>query len=317
MKAYILKRFLWAIPTLLGSVTIVFLLMNVLPGDMAQIILASESGRIDPKELAILREQLGLNRPLWEQYFNWLFGVFRGDLGQSLWTGRAVFGEILHRLPYTGSLVILSIILTIITAIPIGVISAIYQDKWPDYVLRVLVIGGIAIPNFWFGLMALLFLVLVFRYHAPLGYATLWSAPLVALQQLALPAFTLGFRSAASSARMMRSSMLEVLREDYIRTARAKGLVERVVIYVHGLRNAIMPVVTMFGMQVAFLFSGTVIIETIFNIPGIGLLILDAINHRDVILVEGCVVFMVFIVLVVNLITDLVYAWIDPRIRYS
>lgn len=317
MKAYIAKRLLWIIPTLFGAVTIIFILMNILPGDMAQIILASETGRIDPKEYAILRAQLGLDRPLYEQYFSWLFNLLKGDLGTSLWTGRPVIQEILHRLPYTGSLVILSIVLTIITAIPIGVISAIYQDKWPDYVLRVLVIAGIAIPNFWFGLMALLFLVLTFRYHAPLGYATLWGDPAAAIQQLALPAFTLGFRSAASSARMMRSSMLEVLREDYIRTARAKGLTERAVIYIHGLRNAILPVVTMFGMQIAFLFSGTVIIETVFNIPGMGLLILDAINRRDVVLVEGCVVVMVIIVLVVNLLTDLVYAWVDPRIRYS
>jgi len=317
LKAYILKRLLWAIPTLLGSVTIVFILMNILPGDIAQILLASESGRIDPQQYEILRQQLGLNLPLWQQYWNWLSGLFRGDFGVSLWTGRPVLGEIVHRLPYTGSLVILSVALTIITAIPIGIISAIYQDKWPDYVLRVLVIGGIAIPNFWFGLMALLFLVLAFRYHAPLGYATLWTDPLAAIQQLALPAFTLGFRSAASSARMMRSSMLEVLREDYIRTARSKGLTERAVVYIHGLRNAILPVVTMFGMQIAFLFSGTVIIETVFNIPGIGLLILDAINHRDIILVEGCVVFMVIVVLVTNLLTDLVYGWIDPRIRYS
>lgn len=316
MKAYIIKRLLWVIPTLLGSVTIVFLLMNVLPGDIAQVILASETGRIDPVEYARLREVLGLNQPLWQQYANWLWGVLRGDLGVSLWTGRPVFGEILHRLPYTGSLVVLALAITIVTAIPIGVISAIQQDKWPDYLLRAIVIGGIAIPNFWFALMLLLFLVLVFRWHAPLGYATLWSAPMIAIQQLTLPAITLGFRAAASSARMMRSSMLEVLREDYIRTARSKGLTERVVVYAHGLRNAILPVVTMFGMEVAYLFSGSVIIETVFNIPGVGLLIIDAINRRDVILVQGVVIVLVAVVLLVNLITDLIYAWIDPRIRY-
>jgi peptide/nickel transport system permease protein len=316
LSAYIIKRFLWAIPTLLGAITLVFLLMNVLPGDIAQVILAMEGGRIDPTELAVLREKLGLNVPMWQQYLNWLGGLFQGNLGVSLWTGRPVAGEILQRLPYTGSLVIMSMLITIAVAVPVGIISATRQDSWLDYLLRTLVIGGIAIPNFWFALLLMLFLVVVFRWHAPLGYATLWSAPLDAIQQLIWPALTLGFRSAASSSRMMRSSMLEVMREDYIRTARAMGIKERIVIYGHGLRNAILPVVTMFGMEVAYLFSGSVIIETVFNIPGVGLLMIDAINHRDVILVQGIVVVLIAIVLVVNLLTDLVYAWVDPRIRY-
>jgi peptide/nickel transport system permease protein len=316
VQAYVLKRFLWSIPTLFGAITLVFLLMNVLPGDIAQVILAGEGGRIDPTELAVLREKLGLNVPMWQQYFNWLGGLFQGNLGISLWTGRPVLGEILQRLPYTGSLVIMSIVITVVVAVPVGVISATKQDTWLDYFLRAIVIGGIAIPNFWFGLLLMLFLVVVFRWHAPLGYATLWSDPGAAIQQLIWPAVTLGFRSAASSSRMMRSSMLEVMREDYIRTARAMGLKEQMVIYGHGLRNAILPVVTMFGMEVAYLFSGSVIIETVFNIPGVGLLMIDAINHRDIILVEGIVVVLVAIVLFVNLLTDLVYAWVDPRIRY-
>ena len=316
MQRYIIKRLLWAIPTFLGAVTIIFLLMNVLPGDIAMVILGAESGEVDPEQLAILQEQLGLNRPLYQQYFSWLGGLFSMDLGTSLWTGQPVISEIFHRFPYTGSLVILALFISIITAIPIGVLCAIYQDRWPDYVLRSGVIAGISIPNFWLAMLIILFLVSCFRWIAPLEYATLFSNPLVAMQQLALPALVLGLRSSAASARMMRSSMLEVLREDYVRTARSKGLTERVVIYVHAMRNAILPVVTIFGMELAFLFGGTVIIETVFNIPGVGLLLISAINNRDIIMVQGIVAFLVMIVLVVNVLVDLLYAWIDPRIRY-
>jgi len=316
VQAYILRRLLWAIPTILGAVTIIFLLMNVLPGDIAMVILGEEGGQIDPQQYAVLREQLGLNRPLYEQYFSWLWGLCRFDLGTSLWTGQSVASEIAHRLPYTLALVIFATLISIIIAIPIGVLSAIRQDSWLDYTLRSGVIAGISLPNFWFGMLIILFMVSVFRWIPPMEYATLWSQPLVAIQQLFFPAITLGLRGSAASARMMRSSMLEVLREDYVRTARAKGLTERAVVYAHSLRNAILPVVTMFGMELAFMFAGAVIIETVFNIPGVGLLLIDAINRRDIVLVQGVVVTLVLIVVVVNLAVDLLYAWIDPRIRY-
>jgi len=206
--------------------------------------------------------------------------------------------------------------ISIITAVPIGVLSAIRQDSWLDYTLRSGIIAGISIPSFWFAMLLLLFVVSVFKYYPPLEYATLFTQPLVSIQQLFMPALTLGIRLAASAARMMRSSMLEVMREDYVRTARAKGLTERVVLYGHALRNAILPVVTIFGMELAFLFGGTVIIETVFNIPGIGLLLINAINMRDIIMVQGIVATLVVIVLVINIMVDVLYAWIDPRIRY-
>lgn len=316
MRRYIIRRLLWAIPTFLGAVTIIFLLMKVLPGDIAMLIISAESGAIDPEYLALLREQLGLNVPLYQQYFSWLGGLFHLDLGTSLWTGQPVISEILHRLPYTGSLVILAMFISIITAVPIGVLSAIRQDSWLDYTLRSGIIAGISIPSFWFAMLLLLFVVSVFKYYPPLEYATLFTQPLVSIQQLFMPALTLGIRLAASAARMMRSSMLEVMREDYVRTARAKGLTERVVLYGHALRNAILPVVTIFGMELAFLFGGTVIIETVFNIPGIGLLLINAINMRDIIMVQGIVATLVVIVLVINIMVDVLYAWIDPRIRY-
>ncbi len=317
MRTYIAKRLLWAIPTFLGAVTIIFLLMNVLPGDIVFVILGEESGEIDPEQYAILREELGLNRPVWQQYFTWIGGLFQLDLGTSQWTGQSVWFEISARLPYSISIIVFAIIISVCTSIPVGVISAVNQDGWLDYALRSIVIAGISLPNFWFGLLLLLFLVSVFTWSPPPEYATLWTKPLVAIQQLFLPAIVLGFRSSAASARMMRSSMLEVLREDYVRTARAMGLREGTVIYVQALRNAILPVVTMIGMEITFMFAGTVIIETVFNIPGIGLLLIDAINRRDIMVVQGVVVTIVTIVLVVNLVVDLLYVWINPRIRYS
>jgi peptide/nickel transport system permease protein len=291
--------------------------MNILPGDVAMVMLLQEGGTVDPQEYAHLVKQLGLDKPVLQQYWNWLSGFLTGDLGVSMWTSRPVIDEILHRLPYTGSLVVLAVFVSFITAVPIGVISAVYQDSWLDYGLRIFVIAGIAIPNFVLGLMIILVLVVGFRWFMPLDYATLWTDPWVAIQQLFWPALVLGFRAACGQARMMRSSMLEIMRADYVRTARSKGLSERVVIYVHALRNAILPVITMFGLEVAFLFGGSVIIETVFNIPGIGLLMIDAIDRRDVILVQGVTAMMVSVVIVVNLVTDLIYAWIDPRIRYS
>jgi peptide/nickel transport system permease protein len=291
--------------------------MQVLPGDIAMVILSEETGTVDPVKHQILSEKLGLNLPVYQQYFNWLWGLVNFDLGKSLWSGQTVVSEIGVRLPYTVSLVFISLFISIITAIPIGVLSALKQDKWPDYILRSVVVAGISLPNFWLAILIILFLIRAFKWFPPLEYATLWANPAVAIQQLALPAAIMGFRAAAGSARMMRSSMLEVLREDYVRTARSKGLVERVVVYGHALRNAVLPVVTVFGMELAFLFGGSVIMETIFNIPGIGSLLINAIHRRDIILVQGIVVTLITVLLLVNLLVDVLYGVIDPRIRFG
>jgi len=315
VSAYILRRLLWAIPTLLGAVTIIFLVMRVLPGDVAMVILGGE-GDIDPVQYQVLRTELGLNRPLYEQYFSWMWGFLRLDLGISLWTGEPVWTEIWTRIPYSLTLIALAVTLTVLMAVPIGVLSALKQDTWIDYGLRSFAIAGLSIPGFWFGLLVLLFTVTLFKWSPPLAYAPVYRDPLTALQQLILPAVVLGYRNIAVSSRMMRSSMLEVMREDYVRTARAKGLKDRTVIYIHALRNAVLPVTTVFGLEVIVVFSSAVIVEQIFNIPGIGRLLVEAIIRRDVVTVQGVVALIVVFVLVVNLLVDLIYAWIDPRVRF-
>ncbi|MFC2122993.1 ABC transporter permease [Bacteroidota bacterium] len=317
MQNYILRRFLWAVPTLLGAITLIFLLMRVLPGDVVIMVLGGEGQDIDPTQYQALREQLGLNRPLLEQYFDWLWGIIRLDLGVSLWTSQPVWSEISTRLPYTATLIAMALAISIALSIPIGVASALKQDSWLDYALRGFAIAGLSIPSFWFGMLLLILVVTVFNWSPPIEYAPVYKEPWIALQQLFLPAITLGYRQVAISARMMRSTMLEVLREDYVRTAWAKGLTERAVVYIHAMRNAILPVITIFGLEIILLISGTVIIETIFNIPGVGRLLVDGINNRDVNLVQGVTAFIVAIVLATNLIVDLIYAWADPRVRFK
>jgi len=306
---------LWALPTLIGAMTIVFLLMRVLPGDVVLVILGEESGQIDPVQYEAMRTELGLNRPLWEQYFSWIGNFFQGDMGVSLWTGAEVWDEIMVRLPYSLSLIFMSVLISILVAVPVGVISAIKQDSIFDYGLRIFAIAGLSIPSFWFGLLILLLLVTSFNWSPPLEYARIFQSPGIAFQQLILPAIVLGYRSSAVSARMMRSSMLEVMREDYVRTAWAKGLRERTVIMLHAVRNAILPVITLFGLEVVLIFSSAVIVEKIFNVPGVGRLLVDAIVVRDVVTVQGVVSFVIIFVLVVNLVVDLIYAKVDPRVR--
>lgn len=314
MKEHIAKRLLWSIPTFFGAVTVIFLIMKVLPGDIAFHIL-SEGGDVDPVQLEALRQQLGLNQPVLEQYLSFLWGLVRLDLGTSLWTGNTVWHELGIRLPYTIGLLFLAVVISVVIAIPVGTVSAVRQDSWLDYSLRSAVIMGVSMPNFWFALLVLLVMLTVLNWSPPLDYAPIYEKPLVALEQLLLPAICLGYRGAATAARMMRSSMLEVLREDYVRTARAKGLAERAVVYGHAMRNAILPVVTIFGLEVLYLISGTVIIENIFSIPGVGGLLVTGIGRRDVVLVQGVLALIVVIVLFINLLVDLIYAWVDPRVR--
>ena len=318
MHTYILRRILWMFPTLLGSVTLIFLLMRLLPGDVALYMLgSSESSVVNVETLQQIRQELGLDKPLIAQYGSWLWSAARLDFGNSYWTRQPVVEELKRRYPMTANLAILSLALGTLIAIPIGVLSAVRQDTLIDYAARVFVIAGLSIPNFWLSILVILGLVHYFNWLPPLDYAPFWVDPWLNLKQLIFPALIAGYRLSAVGARMTRSSLLEVLRDDFVRTARAKGLREQVVIFRHALRNALLPVITIIGVELLVLFGGLVVVETVFTIPGIGRFLVDAILHRDYPSIQALVfVFAVFVV-GVNLLVDLAYAILDPRIRYT
>jgi peptide/nickel transport system permease protein len=317
MWQYITKRVVLMIPTLFGAALLVFLLMNIVPGDIALLIIAGDQGEaIDPVELAALRAQLGLDRPLHIQFLHWIWGVVRFDFGESLWTGAPVIEELLIRLPLTLEVAIAATLVSTIIALPLGTLAAIRQDTWVDYVVRVVSIGGLAIPSFWTGIMIILFLVIYFEWGPPLEFVSLLEDPWENFKQLVWPIVSVGYRYAAVTTRMMRSTVLEVMREDYIRTAWAKGLRERVVVVKHTLKNAMLPVITIIGTEFAFLIGGLVVTETVFTLNGVGGFVVDAIAHRDIPVVQTLVLLIAFSFVFVNLIVDLLYAWLDPRISY-
>jgi len=317
MWQYVVKRLLLMIPTLIGAALVIFILMNLVPGDVALLIIGGDQGGdINTHELAKLRQQLGLNRPLYVQFLSWLWGVVRLDFGKSLWTGSAVIEELMIRLPLSLEVAIAATLVSIIIAIPLGTLAAIRQDSWVDYVVRIVSIGGLAMPAFWTGILIILFLVLYFEWSPPLEYVSITRDPWENFQQLVWPIVTVGYRNAAVISRMTRSTVLEVMREDYVRTAWAKGLRERWVVTKHALKNAILPVITIIGTEVAFLIGGLVVTETVFTLNGVGRFMVDAIAHRDIPVVQTLVLLIAFAFVFVNLIVDLMYAWIDPRISY-
>jgi peptide/nickel transport system permease protein len=317
MRTYLTKRLLLIVPTLLGVASLVFLIMRIIPGNVALLILGGDqAGRIDPQQLAAMQHQLGLDQPLVVQFGSWLWGVARLDFGTSLWTGRPVIEELLIRLPLSLELAILATIVSVLLAIPFGLLAAVRQDGWVDYVIRVISIGGIAIPSFWVGILVILFLVLYFGWGPPLEYTPPWIDPWANFQQMVWPVVTVGYRYAAVTTRMTRSTVLEVLREDYIRTAWAKGLRERGVVIRHALKNAMLPVITLIGTEFAFLIGGLVVTETVFTLNGIGRFVVDAVAHRDYPVVQALVFLIAFGFVIVNLVIDLTYAWFDPRIRF-
>jgi len=318
MRTYILKRLLLIVPTLLGVATIVFLIMRVIPGDVALLIIGGDDGggQIDPKALAAVRQQLGLDQPLIVQFGTWLWGVLQFDFGKSLLTGAPVLDELLIRLPLSLQLAVMATLVSVIIAIPLGMLAAVKQDTWVDYVVRVVSIGGLAIPGFWVGILTILFLVIVFGWGPPLEFTAPWVDPWANLQMMIWPVLTVGYRYSAVTTRMTRSTVLEVLREDYIRTAWAKGLRQRVIVIRHALKNAMLPVITLIGTEFAFLIGGLVVTETVFTLNGIGRFVVDAVAHRDYPVVQALVFLIAFSFVIVNLLVDLTYAWFDPRIRY-
>jgi peptide/nickel transport system permease protein len=317
VRTYLTKRLLLIIPTLFGVAAVVFVIMRVIPGDVTLLILGGDqTGRIDPQQLAAMRHQLGLDQPIPVQFAQWLWDVLRLDFGKSLWTGQPVIEEVLIRLPLSLEVAILATIVSVLLAIPLGMLAAVRQDTWVDYVIRVGSIGGQAIPSFWVGILVILFLVIYFGWGPPLEFTPPWVDPWANFQQLVWPVVTVGYRYAAVTTRMTRSTVLEVLREDYIRTAWAKGLRERAVVIRHALKNAMLPVITLIGTEFAFLIGGLVVTETVFTLNGVGRFVVDAVAHRDYPVVQALVFLIAFCFVVVNLLIDLTYAWLDPRIRY-
>jgi peptide/nickel transport system permease protein len=317
MWPYIVKRILLMVPTLVGAALVVFLLMNVVPGDIALLILGSDAGGdINIQEVERLREKLGLNRPLYAQFFAWLWGIVRLDFGTSLWSGAPVTEELAIRFPLSLEVALFATLVSTLIAIPLGTLAAIRQDTWVDYVVRVISIGGLGIPAFWTGILLILFLVIYFEWSPPLVFVPLWEDPWENFKQLVWPIVTVGYRNAAVSMRMTRSAVLEVMREDYIRTAWAKGLQERLVVTKHTLKNALLPVITIIGAELAFLMGGLVVTETVFTLNGLGSFMVDAILHRDLPVVQTMVLLTAFVIVLVNLVVDVLYAWLDPRISY-
>jgi peptide/nickel transport system permease protein len=319
MQAYIAKRCLLFIPTLLMATLMAFLLLRIIPGDPALVKLAGETGdsSFTAADLHDLQVKLGTDRPLYVQYGKWVWGMLRLDFGQSMFFEEPVIEDLIAKFPITLELTVLAMLIATIIAVPLGLVSALKQDSPADYAARVISIAGVALPNFWVGILIVYFLVLFFAWMPPLGYANLWDDPWTNLQQFIFPALALGFFEMAFTARVTRSSMLEVYREDYTRTARGKGLSERVVILRHALKNALLPVVTISGFQFGRLLAGTVVIENIFMVPGMGRLLLDSVFHRDYTEVQGIVMVITVSVLVLNLLMDVAYGWLNPRIRYS
>jgi peptide/nickel transport system permease protein len=315
MHKYIIRRLFLAIPVLLLSSLIVFGLMRVMPGDALTALMA-ESGNVSERELQKLRKDLGLDLPYYEQYLIWLWQMVSLNPGYSIFTSEPIPVALKKSIPVTIELALLAMILGLVIAIPLGVLSATRQDKPSDYVGRLVAISGLSLPDFWLGTLVITFAAIWFGWIPPLGYASVWESPWTNLQQFLLPAAVLGFRLSAATMRMTRSTLLEVLREDYVRTAWAKGLGERVIIYKHALKNALIPVVTIVGGQLGTLLAGTVIVETIFALPGMGRLTVEAILYRDYPIVQTNVMLVAGTLVTLNLLVDLTYAWLDPRIRY-
>ncbi len=303
------------LPTLVGVAVITFVVMRLVPGDIVALRYAGSSVPQDviDKERAIL----GLDKPMWAQFVDWMGQLARFDFGQSLWTGHKVIDEVWTRLPLSLELAVIATAFAVSFAIPLGVLAAVKQDSWVDYGIRVFSVGGLAMPSFWIGIMLVLGTITFFGWAPPLVFTPFTEDPVANLSQMLLPAISVGYRYSAVSMRMTRSTVLEVLREDYVRTARAKGLRESLVVMRHALRNALLPVVTVVSLEFAFLIGGLVVTEQVFNLNGIGKLLVDAVAHRDYPLIQALVLLLSGVFVLVNFAVDMIYMVLDPRIRYS
>jgi peptide/nickel transport system permease protein len=314
MTQYIVKRLLAGVPVLVVISVLIFAGVRVIPGDVCRIVL--QSPEVEQAQCDVLYARLGLDQPVIHQYFSWIGNVLQGDFGTSLISDRSVLSQIQGRLGVTIELSLLAVVFAVGVGIPVGVYSALQQDKVGDYMLRILTIGWLSMPSFWIATLLITFPAKWWGYAAPVAYRPFFADPLSNLEKLALPALSLALTLAGGVARITRSTMLEVLRQDYIRTARAKGLNERVVISRHALKNAMLPVITVLGLQLGALLGGTVIIESIYALPGLGTLLLGSVTLKDFPQVQGIVLFFALVVVLLNLVVDVSYGWFDPRVRY-
>jgi peptide/nickel transport system permease protein len=315
MSQYILKRLLSSIPVLLVLSVLIFAGVRVIPGDVCRVVL--QSAEVNQEQCDALYQRLGLDKPAVEQYFSWMGGVLQGDFGTSIISQRSVWDQIQGRLSVTVELALLSVLFAVVVGIPAGVYSALHQDKISDYTLRVLTIGWLSMPSFWVATLLVTFPAKWWGYAPPVTYESLTENPFSNLEKLFLPALSLSLTLAGSLARITRSTMLEIMRQDYVRTARAKGLRERSVLSRHALKNAMLPVITLLGLQLGTLLGGTVVLESIYALPGLGTLLLSSVTLKDFPQVQGIVLFFAIVVVLLNLVVDLSYGWFDPRVRYS
>ncbi|MGE5849193.1 MAG: ABC transporter permease [Candidatus Methylomirabilota bacterium] len=315
MRRFILARLLVTIPTLLGVAVLVFLLLRVAPGDIVELKYAGEGAFVPRETLELERARLGLDKPVWRQFADWMWGLVRFDFGLSMWTGRPIRYEILLRLQLSLQLAIMATFIASLLAIPMGTLAAVKQDTWVDHLVRFFSIAGLATPSFWLGILMILSLLILFGWLPPMTFTPVWVDPWANFSQLIWPALAVGYRYSAMATRMTRSAVLEVLREDYVRTARAKGVWEPVVIARHALRNALLPITAVIGLEFAFLIGGLVVTEQVFNLNGIGMLFVEAISRRDYTMTQALVLLVGFTFIGVNFVLDLLYAVLDPRVR--
>lgn len=316
MHRYIANRLLLMVPTLFGVAVITFVLLRIVPGDVVQLKLAGDGGQVAPEVIDQERARLGLNKPMAVQFVDWLWGAARLDFGLSMWTGRPIVQEILIRLELSVQLMLMATIVSTLVALPLGIAAALKQNTWVDYVVRIVSIAGLAVPSFWLGIVIILVLLVTFGYSPPLSFTPLLVDPAANLSQLIWPALAVGYRYSAVVTRMTRSTLLEVLREDYVRTARAKGVRERSVVIRHALRNALLPVVTVIGLEFAFLLGGLLVTEQVFNLNGVGKLMVEAVLRRDYTMTQALILLVATVFVVMNFLVDLLYVWLDPRISY-
>ena len=317
MLGYLANRTLLMIPTLVGVAILIFFMLRVVPGDIVEVKLRGDGGSVTQETIEKERARLGLDQPMIVQFGQWMTGLATLNLGNSMWTDRPVVEEISLRLELTLQVAVMATVIAILIAIPLGTLSALFKDTWIDYTIRIVTIAGLAVPSFWLGMIIILGLLYLFNWLPPITYTPFYVDPVANISQLIWPALAVGYRYSAVVARMVRSSIVEVMKEDYIRTARAKGVFEKLVVSRHAMRNAMLPAITVIGLEFAFLIGGLVVTEQVFNLNGLGRLFVQAVSRNDFTLIQSIVMLIAVVFILTNLVVDLLYAWLDPRIRYG